>query len=219
MTETVQSPRIPNISSATFIKSAVKPGHYPPAGPPEVAFAGRSNVGKSSLINCLLQRKKLVRTSRTPGRTQAINFFDVNGAFIFVDLPGYGYARVPTALRLSWGPMVEAYLKQRTKLAGVVQIMDLRHPPTPDDLQLWNWLHGEAIPVLGVLTKADKVRPGQRRGNLQQAAISLGVAPEQLIVFAAPTGEGRQRLWLELLPWLQPPAAPPKPADQASDPG
>jgi GTP-binding protein len=198
-------PGVPAITTAAFIKAAVKPGQYPPAGPPEVAFAGRSNVGKSSLINCLVQRKKLVRTSRTPGRTQTINFFDINGAFVFVDLPGYGYAKVPVQMRDSWGPMVEAYLHQRATLAGVVQIMDLRHPPTPDDLQLWNWLKGEDIPVLGVLTKADKVKPSLRARSLQRAAISLAVEPRRLIVFSATTREGRERLWLELLPWIEQP--------------
>ncbi|MEM5788274.1 MAG: ribosome biogenesis GTP-binding protein YihA/YsxC, partial [Syntrophobacteraceae bacterium] len=128
------------VRSAEFITSAVHPKQYPDGHLPEIAFAGRSNVGKSSLINCLLQRKKLVRTSRTPGRTQLINFFLINETFRFVDLPGYGYAKVAQSVRASWGPMIETYLAGRQNLKGVIQIMDLRHPPTPDDLSLWAWL-------------------------------------------------------------------------------
>lgn len=202
MPETNTNQQIPTITSAEFIKAAVKLHQYPQSEMPEVAFAGRSNVGKSALINCLLQRKKLVRTSRTPGRTQTLNFFDINRDFVFVDLPGYGYAKVPVRMRHSWGPMVETYLRERTTLNGVVQIMDFRHPPTPDDLQLWNWLRNERIPVIGVLTKADKVKSSRRSRHLQQAAISLGVSPGDLIPFAAPTREGREQVWLRILPWL-----------------
>ena len=124
------------IRSAEFLKTAVQPQHYPAHDLPEVAFAGRSNVGKSSLINCLVQRKKLVRTSRTPGQTQTINFFGVNDAFCFVDLPGYGFARVPESIRARWRPMVESYLTGRVNLRGIVHIMDARHLPTPDDIKL-----------------------------------------------------------------------------------
>ena len=124
------------VKSTEFIKSAAKPAHYPPADLPEIAFAGRSNVGKSSLINCLVNRKGLVRTSSTPGRTQLINFFDVNGEFVLVDLPGYGYAKVPLAVKKEWGPMMEAYLSSRDTLAGVVLILDIRREPSPEDRQM-----------------------------------------------------------------------------------
>ena len=118
-----------HIKSAEFVTSAVKPSHYPPAALPEIAFAGRSNVGKSSLINTLVNRKKLVKTSSTPGRTQLINFFDINSHMVFVDLPGYGYAKVPAFVKKTWGPMIETYLSTRETLAGIVLIMDIRRIP------------------------------------------------------------------------------------------
>jgi len=182
------------IKSAEFITSAVRPGQYPDQSLPEMAFAGRSNVGKSSLINALLQRKKLVRTSRTPGRTQLINFFVINGSFRFVDLPGYGYAKVAQKVRESWGPMIETYLENRRNLKGVVQILDLRHPPTADDLGLWGWLGLKKIPALAVLTKADKLPRGKWDGLLKSAAQSLGINPKDAILFSAETQLGRAEL-------------------------
>jgi GTP-binding protein len=199
------------IRSAEFVKSAVKPAHYPSLLP-EVAFAGRSNVGKSSLINCLLQRKKLVRTSRSPGQTQMINFFIINGAFYFVDLPGYGYAKVPERIRSTWGPMMETYLTQRESLRGIVQILDARHPPTPDDLQLWNWLQEQDIPTIPVLTKTDKMNRNHWKQLRERAALSLGTAPERIILFSAVTQEGRNTLlkliaeWVEVPPMEEPEA-------------
>ncbi len=128
------------ILSAEFVLSAKEPAHYPPAVLPEIAFAGRSNVGKSSLINTLLNRKGLARTSNTPGRTQEINFFRVNDRFAFIDLPGYGYAKVPESIRKQWGPMVETYLRERDTLRLVVLILDVRRDPSEEDLQLIDWL-------------------------------------------------------------------------------
>jgi GTP-binding protein len=134
------------IKSAEFITSAVKPSQYPPAEMPEIAFAGRSNVGKSSLINTLVNRKRLVKTSNTPGRTQLINFFSVNGVLTFVDLPGYGYARVPLPVKKTWGPMVETYLKGRENLKGVVLLMDIRRLPQQEEKTLIDWLQQLHIP-------------------------------------------------------------------------
>ena len=125
-----------HVKSTEFIKSATKPAHYPESDLPEIAFAGRSNVGKSSLINVLVNRKKLVRTSSTPGRTQLINFFDVNESFTLVDLPGYGFAKVPLDVKRQWGPMMETYLSSRANLQGVVLIMDIRRIPRDEDLQM-----------------------------------------------------------------------------------
>ncbi|MGA7879006.1 MAG: ribosome biogenesis GTP-binding protein YihA/YsxC [Desulfoferrobacter sp.] len=190
------------IKSAEFVTSAVKPGQYPPENFPEVAFAGRSNVGKSSLINCLARRKKLVRTSRTPGRTQTINFFVINGAFYFVDLPGYGFAKVPASVRAQWGPMVETYLSKRRSLRGVVQIMDARRPPTGDDLQLWNWLRVNRIASLGVLTKVDKLPRGKQKESLLHATQSLTVSAEELILFSAVSNQGRKELLERLAVWF-----------------
>ncbi len=196
-----------NVKSAEFIKSAMKPAHYPPPDDlPDIAFAGRSNVGKSSLINCLVQRKKLVRTSNTPGRTQSINFFKINNAFYFVDLPGYGFARVPEAVRESWRPMVESYLEKRVSLRAVIQIMDIRHPPTPDDVMLWNWLQGRRITAIGVLTKADKVSRSRWDAHLRQAAAVLNAAARELVLFSSLTQMGRDRLWERLAPLIEPPA-------------
>jgi GTP-binding protein len=172
-----QDSGLSTLKTAEFETSAVRPGQYPADNLPEVAFAGRSNVGKSSLINCLVQRKKLVRTSRTPGLTRMINFFRINGTFYFVDLPGYGFARVPENVRAQWKPMVEAYLLGRKTLRGIVHIMDARHLPTQDDLQLWTWLLDRRIPTIPVLTKADKISQGKRSSQVKAAAQTLGIAP------------------------------------------
>lgn len=183
-----------NITSAEFIVSAVRPEQYPQADLPEVAFAGRSNVGKSSLINCLVQRKKLVRTSRTPGRTQLINFFLINESLRFVDLPGYGYAKVPQSLRETWGPMIETYLGDRKSLRGIVHIMDLRHPPTPDDISLWSWLKNRGIAAVPVLTKADKLPRAKWSSLAESASHVLGVPSRDLVLFSAETRQGRTEL-------------------------
>ncbi len=182
------------IKSAEFITSAVHPDQYPRDESPEVAFAGRSNVGKSALINCLVQRKNLVRTSRTPGRTQLINFFKINDSFRFVDLPGYGYAKVSQSLRATWGPMIETYLDSRKNLRGIVQIMDLRHPPTPDDISLWSWLKEKKIPAVPILTKADKLPRSKWDPLTQTAGQVLGISPADFIVFSAQTRQGRNEL-------------------------
>lgn len=174
--------------------SAARADQCPRNDLPELAFAGRSNVGKSSLINCLVQRKKLVRTSRTPGRTQLINFFKINDSVHFVDLPGYGYAKVALSVRATWGPMMQTYLETRKSLKGIVEILDLRHPPTPDDLSLWSWLKDRGIPAVAVLTKADKL-PRTKWNSLRQAAAhSLGIPPEQALLFSAETRQGREEL-------------------------
>jgi GTP-binding protein len=186
------------IMSAEFIKSAVLREQYPPDELPEVAFAGRSNVGKSALINCLVQRKKLVRTSRTPGRTQLINFFKINDSFFFVDLPGYGYAKVSQSLRATWGPMVETYLDSRENLRGIVQIMDLRHPPTPDDMSLWSWLKEKKIPAIPILTKADKLPRSKWNSLAVIAGRVLGILPAEFIIFSAETQQGRNELLLKI---------------------
>ncbi len=190
------------IKSAEFIKSAFQPAHYPAAELPEVAFAGRSNVGKSSLINCLAQRKKLVRTSRTPGQTQAINFFLINKGFYFVDLPGYGFAKVPQRIKAQWGPMVETYLTQRSTLKGVVHILDLRHPPTPEDFALWQWLAIRNIPSVPVLTKADKLKRSKWQALVIEAAAHLGISADSFVLFSSETGQGRNQLMQILDEWI-----------------
>ena len=183
------------IRSAQFVTSAVEPGQYPPPGLPEIAFAGRSNVGKSSLINTLVNRKRLVKTSGTPGRTQLINFFTVNESLSFVDLPGYGYAKVPAAIRKKWGPMVETYLSGRPSLRAVVLLMDIRRTPQPEELNFVEWLRQYNRPVIPVLTKCDKLSKTRQQQQRKTALDLLGVAPDSMILFSAKTRQGRDALW------------------------
>jgi GTP-binding protein len=187
-----------HVKSALFITSATKPQHYPESGLPEIAFAGRSNVGKSSLINALVNRKNLVRTSSTPGRTQLINFFDVNGTFTLVDLPGYGFARVPLDVKRQWGPMIETYLSQRTNLRGVVLIIDIRRIPKEEDLQLLTWLRTFSITPILVVTKCDKVSRNERERQLSLIAKELGVEKTALKPFSALSKEGLENIWTEI---------------------
>jgi len=183
------------IKSAEFVTSAVKKSQYPPAGLPEIAFAGRSNVGKSSLINTLVNRRHLVKTSATPGRTQLINFFDINSNLTFVDLPGFGYAKVPAAVRKKWGPMIETYLSTRTTLKGVVIIMDIRRLPREEEQNLIHWLAHFSIAAILVLTKTDKL--SKTKVLKQQAAIlqALAMEKEDVILFSAKTRRGKDAVW------------------------
>ncbi len=183
------------IKSAEFIKSATRPAQYPPAQLPEIAFAGRSNVGKSSLINTLVNRKHLVKTSSTPGRTQLINFFDINQQIVFVDLPGYGYAKVPQSVRKKWGPMIETYLSRRITLRAVVAIMDIRRTPQQEELNLLGWLSHYAISAIVVLTKTDKLSKSKSAQQYRRIAETLTLNPDDLILFSAKTRRGRDTLW------------------------
>ena len=183
------------IKSADFVKSAVEPSHYPPAILPEIAFAGRSNVGKSSLINTLVNRKRLVKTSSTPGRTQLINFFNINNAFSFVDLPGFGYAKVPESIKKTWGPMVETYLLNRETLKGVVLIMDIRRMPGPHELDFIEWLRYHTIPTILILTKADKLSKSKQMNQHIAITKILGTHRDDLILFSAKTRMGKDATW------------------------
>ncbi|MFA6008849.1 MAG: ribosome biogenesis GTP-binding protein YihA/YsxC [Desulfobacteraceae bacterium] len=191
------------IRSAEFVKSAVKPEHYPDEDTPEIAFVGRSNVGKSSLINTLLNRRSLVKTSSTPGRTQLINFFNINDAFMFVDLPGYGYARVPQSVTKTWGSMIETYLSSRKTLRGVVMLMDIRREPGKDEDDLIAWFKHYDIPAIYVLTKADKFSNQQRVVNYNRCVKSLGLDPSQLIAFSAKTRLGKEKVLASIEPWTE----------------
>lgn len=183
------------VKSAEFVKSAIDPSQYPEDMLPEVAFVGRSNVGKSSLINTLVNRKRLAKTSNTPGRTQLINFFLVNDKVFFVDLPGYGYAKVPLEVKKQWGPMVERYLKTRKNLRMVVLILDIRRDPTEDDLSLLRWLYNYGIKPVFVLTKSDKL--SKNRITMRRRAIGeiLEVSTDALVIFSARTREGMDKTW------------------------
>jgi GTP-binding protein len=192
------------INSAEFVTSAVKTADYPAGELPEVALAGRSNVGKSSLINKLVNRKGLARTSNTPGRTRLINFFQVNGIFCLVDLPGYGYAKVPLQERESWRKMVEGYLNSRENLKGVVMLVDSRHPPTTLDIQMFKWLKHRGVEAVVVATKADKI---SRSRLLQSIKVIRAVLPladgDPLVPFSAETGQGREELLDIIGQWVE----------------
>jgi len=184
------------IISAEFIKSAVWPTQYPPGILPEIAFVGRSNVGKSSLMNTLVGRRKLAKTSNTPGRTQLINFFTVNDSMSFVDLPGYGFAKVARSVKKDWGDMMEAYLRERQNLAMVIFILDIRRDPSEDDLSLRDWLEHYRIPYISILTKADKLSNNQAIGRRKLIEKSLGTnAQKKTILFSAKTQKGKEELW------------------------
>ena len=187
------------ITAAEFVTSAVIPAQYPADVGPEVAFVGRSNVGKSSLINTLLNRRGLAKTSSTPGKTRTINFFRVNGRLGFVDLPGYGFAQVSRAERAAWGPMVAQFFQMRQGLKGVVQLIDVRHPPTAEDQRTRAWLLQWQRPLLTVATKVDKIGRPQRPSHLKQIAETLHLdAASPIVAFSAQTGEGREKL----LEWI-----------------
>jgi len=184
------------IISAEFVKSAVWPPQYPPGIMPEVAFVGRSNVGKSSLMNTLVGRKKLAKTSNTPGRTQLINFFTVNDKISFVDLPGYGFAKVAQSVKKDWGDMIESYLRERQNLAMVIFILDIRRDPNADDLSLRDWLESYRIPYISILTKVDKLSNNQAIGRQRLIEKALGVsAQKKPILFSAKTQKGKEELW------------------------
>ena len=187
------------ISSAEFVLSAFAESQWPRGGLPEVAFLGRSNVGKSSLINSLLNVRGLARTSNTPGRTQALNFFLINRRFHFVDLPGYGYARVPRDVRESWGQLVTGYLAKREPLVLSIQIVDSRHEPTSLDLQLREWLLAEGKPFLTVATKSDKLSQNELSRNLARARQVLRAAGDgpgdEVVAYSAVTRRGRENVW------------------------
>lgn len=181
------------ITSTEFVKSAFQKEHWIDSGLPEIAFLGRSNVGKSSLINSLLQRKGLARTSNTPGRTQSINYFLINEALYFVDLPGYGYARVSKSTRSDWGKMAEEYLSLNPQLALCVQLVDSRHEPTTLDMELNEWLNYHAKPHIVVATKSDKLSSNQLIKQLK--VLRAALRHSELLEYSSQTGKGRDKVW------------------------
>jgi len=186
------------ITSAEFVKGATKPSEYPPGNFPEVAFAGKSNVGKSSLINALISRKNLAKTSGRPGKTQMINFFRVNDGISLVDLPGYGYARVSLQVQKRWKPMVESYLQTRATIRLVVVILDARRGVSAEDLSLLDWLDHHRLPSLMVLTKADKLSQIERARQKRNLTENLLLAAKKFLFFSASTGEGKEELWKKI---------------------
>lgn len=196
-------------------------GWRPTSTLPEIAFAGRSNVGKSSLLNRLVRRKAFARVSRTPGRTREINFFSVNGTFVLSDLPGYGYARISKARQAEWRPLIEGYLRRSPNLRGVVQLLDVRREPTDDDRLMLDLLADIGVPTIICVTKVDKLSKPATGAQMEAIARTLQLDPEQMIPFSAVTGEGRDELAEALVSLLavssehatDPPAASPAEPD------
>jgi GTP-binding protein len=183
------------IRSLEFMGGMASAGGWrPEPALPEVAFAGRSNVGKSSLLNRLVHRKKLARVSNTPGRTREVNFFKINDRFVFVDLPGYGYARISKERRAEWRPLIEGYLRASPQLRGIVELLDARHDPTNDDLHMLDFLSEIGVPTIVALTKIDKLTPKERKTRVTERSAQLGLDTDQVIPFSAVTGEGRDAL-------------------------
>jgi len=191
------------IVSAEFVKSSTGLENCPGQGHLEVALAGRSNVGKSSLLNKLTNRKKLARISNTPGRTQTINYYIINGNIYLVDLPGYGYAKVPEKIRAKWGPMIEGYLSGREQLQGVIVLVDIRHQPTAQDMQMCRWLRFYGLPFAVVATKADKISRGRIQKHLAVVKKTLELGKEDILIpFSAQTGAGREEVLEIIEKWL-----------------
>ncbi|SVA83761.1 uncharacterized protein METZ01_LOCUS136615 [marine metagenome] len=192
------------ITSAEFLTGAVSYKQYPDSAYPELAFAGRSNVGKSSLINSLLNRKKLVKTSQTPGKTQEINFFKINNDFIFTDLPGYGFAKVPQPVRKRWGKMIEDYLLKRETLLAVIFIIDLRRRPSQLDLSLQRWLEAHGVEYLLVGTKVDKLSQSEIKKQKDKLNVAYFDGGEgELLVYSSKSSRGRKELWSEITSRLE----------------
>lgn len=188
------------VNNAELVISAVKPAQYPNERLPEFALAGRSNVGKSSFINKMINRKSLARTSSKPGKTQTLNFYKIEDLLYFVDVPGYGFARVSKKERESWGDMIETYFTTREELRAVLLIIDLRHPPTKDDVLMYEFLKHYEIPCLVVATKADKIPRGQWERQRKTAINTLQLEKgDELVVFSSETGEGKDVVWKILL--------------------
>ena len=187
---------------AELLTTAVKYEQYPPEDLPEIALVGRSNVGKSSLINCLVNRKNLARTSSTPGKTATINFYEVGGKFRIVDLPGYGYAKVSKKERESWGGMIENYLSKRSNLVQVIQLVDARHKPTAEDKMMFDWISSYNYEPFVVATKLDKLKKSQIEANLTAIYEELNLNEESVLIpFSSETRVGRDEV-IELIDYV-----------------
>jgi GTP-binding protein len=195
------------IRDLAFLGGMAAPGGWrPPPGLPEIAFAGRSNVGKSSLLNRLVRRKAFARVSRTPGRTREINFFQINDQLVFVDLPGYGYARVARDQRETWRPLIEGYLENSERLQGVVQLLDIRREASDDDRMMLEFLGDLGVPTIIVVTKIDKLNVREANQRVTELTRSLAFAEEQVIPFSAVTGAGRDELAAAIVSLVEQPS-------------
>lgn len=191
------------VNNVELVISAVKPEQYPAEGLPEFALAGRSNVGKSSFINKMINRKSMARTSSKPGKTQTLNYYKIEEALYFVDVPGYGFARVSKREREAWGQMIETYFTSREELCAVLLIVDLRHPPTKDDINMYDFLKYYQIPCLVIATKADKIPRGkwEKHATVIRKNLDL-VKDDEIIVFSSETAEGKDKVWNALKKWM-----------------
>jgi GTP-binding protein len=183
------------IKKAELLKSAGGKNDFPPERFPEVVLAGRSNVGKSSLINTLAARRSLAKTSNTPGKTRSVNFYLIDDSWFLVDLPGYGYARVSRQVQKKWGSLIEDYLAGRKAIIMVIHVVDLRHEPSEQDRQMAAWLRYAALPAVVVATKADKISRGKRAKQREVVARAVDLAPGEVLLFSSQTGEGRDDLY------------------------
>jgi len=184
------------VNNVNITVSAVSAAQYPQDGKAEIAFAGRSNVGKSSLINKMVNRKSLARVSSKPGKTNTINFYNVENLFYFVDFPGYGFAKVSKAEKQKWGKMIEEYLGSREQLRQVVLLVDSRHKPTDDDVTMMNWIRHYGYRAVVVATKIDKLSKSEREGKLEIVKNTLEITGDDVLIpFSAETGEGKEELW------------------------
>ncbi|MDY0408594.1 ribosome biogenesis GTP-binding protein YihA/YsxC [Virgibacillus soli] len=191
------------VTQAEYVISAVSPKQYPTENIPEIALAGRSNVGKSSFINKLIQRKSLARTSSKPGKTQTLNYYLINEQFYFVDVPGYGYAKVSKKEREKWGSMMETYFQSRKPLKAVILVTDIRHEPTKDDIQMYQYLKYHQLPVIVIATKLDKI-PKNKQAQFKkrtQTVLELD-KDDHLIAFSSETAEGKEQAWAAIRHYL-----------------
>lgn len=203
--DTAQPPESLIIRNVEFIGGqAEQVGWRPESTLPEIAFAGRSNVGKSSLLNFLVRRKSFARVSKTPGRTREINFFRINNQFVFVDLPGYGYARISKQKKAEWGPLIGSYLGRTPQLRGLVLLLDIRRDPSDDDRSMLDFLAQQEIPTLVALTKSDKVSKAAVQTRVNEISRALSLEVEQIIPFSVMTGTGRTELLEAIMPLVAP---------------
>ncbi|MDQ0270012.1 ribosome biogenesis GTP-binding protein YihA/YsxC [Cytobacillus purgationiresistens] len=192
------------VTSSEIVISAVKPAQYPESNLPEFALAGRSNVGKSSFINKMLNRRGLARISSKPGKTQTLNFYIINEMLHFVDVPGYGYAKVSKTEREAWGKMIETYLTSREQLKAVVQIIDVRHPPTKDDVMMYDFLKHYGIPCIIIATKADKIPKSKWQKHVKVVKETLDLHPsDEIILFSSELGKGKEEAWAALKGYMK----------------
>jgi GTP-binding protein len=187
------------VNNVELVISAVRPAQYPGDYLPEFALAGRSNVGKSSFINKMIGRKSMARISSKPGKTQTLNFYKIEESIYFVDVPGYGFAKVSKTEREAWGKMIETYITMREQLKAVIQIVDLRHPPTQDDIMMYEFLKHHGIPCVIIATKADKIPKGKWQKHLKATKEGLDIKEgDEVILFSSETGLGKDQVWAAL---------------------